>query len=288
MNRMSCPCAMPPMMNPPRQFRCVLGVGALGLVALLAAAEPSTPYGNNPGAGHTAELNGIKLYYEIYGTGTPLVVLHGNGGNLAALRYQIDFFRSHRQVIALDSRGHGRSEMGAGRLTYQQMAADVAALLAQLHAAPADVLGWSDGGNVALLLALQHPAFVRRIAIAGANLSPEALAPDDLAGMQAELRHAKTMLATGDQSQPWSVACQYLELMITQPHLTPADLAQITSPVLVLAGEHDLIPAAHTRSIAARLPHSRLHIFIGAGHGALQEVPEVFNAIVDKFFTTSP
>ena len=276
------------MMNPSHQLRCVLWLGALGLVALLAAAEPSTPYGNNPVAGHTAELNGIKLYYEIYGTGAPLVVLHGNGGSIAALRYQIDFFRSHRQVIALDSRGHGRSEMGAGRLTYQQMAADVAALLTQLQAAPADVLGWSDGGIVALLLALHHPAVVRRITISGANLSPEALAPADLAGMQADLRHAKTMLATGDQSQPWSVVCQYLELMVTQPHLTAADLAKITAPVLVLAGEHDLIPAAHTRSIAAGLPHARLHIFIGAGHGALQEVADVFNAIVDKFFNASP
>ena len=276
------------MMNLSRQLRGVPWLVALGLVTVLAAAEPFIPYGSNPVAGHTAELNGIKLYYEIYGTGAPLVVLHGNGGSIAALRYQIDFFRSHRQVIAVDSRGHGRSEMGAGRLTYLQMADDVAALLTRLHAAPADVLGWSDGGIVALLLALHYPALVRRIAVSGANLSPEAFDATDLTGMQAELRHAEAMRATGDQSQPWSVVCQYLELMLTQPHLTPADLARITAPVLVLAGEHDLIPAAHTRSIAAGLLHSRLHIFSGAGHGALQEVPDVFNAIVDKFFTTSP
>ncbi len=263
----------------------MLPLALLGFVPFLPAAEPVTPYGHNPSAGHMAILNGIKLYYEVYGTGAPLIVLHGNGGSIAALRYQIDFFRSHRQVIAVDSRGHGSSEMGSGRLTYEQMADDVAGLLAELHAVPADVLGWSDGGIVALLVALHHPAAIRRIALSGANLSPDALAPDDLAGMTAELRHARQMLAAGDRSRPWEVVCQQLQLMVTQPHITAADLARISAPALVLAGEQDLIPAVHTRGIAAGLPHAKLHIFPGAGHAALQEVPEAFNATVDNFFS---
>ena len=251
-------------------------------------AGPATPYGDNPAAAHTATLNGIKLYYEVYGTGAPLVVLHGNGGSIADLRHQIDFFRSHRQVIAIDSRGHGRSEMGAGQLTYLQMADDVAALLAQLHSGPADVLGWSDGGIVALLLALHHPAAVRRIALSGANLSPDDLAPGDVAGMTADLRIAREKLAAGDRSRPWDTVCQHLQLMITQPHITPADLTRITVPALVMAGENDIIPAGHTRRIAAGLPHAELHIFPGAGHGALQEVPEAFNAAVEQFFAAPP
>ncbi len=260
----------------------------LGFASLLPGAEPAIPYGHNAPAGHFAVLDGIRLYYEAYGTGAPLIVLHGNGGSLSALRYQIDHFRAHREVIAIDSRGHGKSGMGSGRLTYEQMADDVAALLAQLHAAPADVLGWSDGGIVALLLALHHPAAVRRIALSGANLTPEALAPADLAGMTADLDAARQKLAAGDRSRPWDIICQQLQLMVTQPHITPADLARITAPALVLAGEHDLIPAAHTRAIAAGLPHAQLHIFPGAGHGALQEVPDQFNATVEQFFTTPP
>jgi pimeloyl-ACP methyl ester carboxylesterase len=263
---------------------CLLAMAALGLGSLLPAAGPVTPYGNNSAAGHTTTLNGIRLYFEIYGAGAPLVVLHGNGGSISALDHQIDFFRSHRQVIAIDSRGHGRSGMGPGRLTYEQMAADVAALLAQLQTGPADVLGWSDGGIVTLLLALHHPAAVRRIALSGANLSPDDLAPGDLAGLTADLRTAREKLAAGDRSRPWDIVGQQLQLMVTQPHITAADLARITAPALVLAGEHDIISAEHTRRIAAGLPHAELHIFPGAGHGALQEVPEAFNAIVEQFF----
>lgn len=129
-----------------------------------------------------------------------------------------------------------------------------------------------------------HPAAVRRIAVSGANLSPEALAPGDVAGMTAELRAARQKLAAGDRSRPWDVVCQQLQLMITQPHLTAADLARISAPALVMAGEHDLIPEAHTRAIVAGLPHAQLHIFAGADHGTLQEVPEAFNAAIEQFF----
>lgn len=272
-----------------RRNRCArIALVLLGAVCLRPVAVAAVSYGNNPDAGHTARVDGIKLYYEIYGTGAPLVLLHGNGGSIADLHFQIDHFRSQREVIAVDSRGHGRSEMGEGPLTYVQMADDVAALLASLHSPPADVFGWSDGGIVTLLLALRHPDAVRRIALSGANLSPEALAPGEVESMKTDLRHAEEQIAAGDRSRPWSVVCQQLQLMINHPHITAGDLARITAPALVMAGEHDMIPAVHTRFIAAGLPHARLHIFPGAGHGALQEQPDPFNAVVDKFFSDSP
>ncbi len=262
----------------------LLAVAVLTFGPRLSATEPVTPYGNNASAGQGAILHGITLYYEVYGSGPPLVVLHGNGGSLKALRYQIDFFRSSRRVIAIDSRGHGKSGMGAGRLTYEQMADDVAALLVQLHSAPVDVIGWSDGGIVGLLLALHHPDAVRRLAVSGANLSPATLAPGDLAGMTADLRTAEKMLAAGDRSRSWDIVGQHLQLMVTQPDITSSDLAKIAAPVLVLAGEHDIIPLAHTEVIAAGLPRARLHIFPGAGHDALQMFPDLFNAAVAQFF----
>ncbi|MBX3735587.1 MAG: alpha/beta fold hydrolase [Candidatus Didemnitutus sp.] len=264
-------------------------LSALLLAPFLRAAN--TPphaapnYGHDDAHGHTAPVNGIRLYYETYGaaTGAPLVLLHGNGGSIAAMHFQIDFFRATRQVIAIDSRGHGRSEMGATPLTYEKIADDVAALLAQLHAAPADILGWSDGGIVALQLALRHPDRVRRIALSGANLVADALKPDDFAGMKTGLAEVRAKLAAGDRSPRNLQLEQHLVLMVDQTTITAEDLRRITCPALVLAGERDMIPEPHTRAIAAGLPHAQLHIFPGASHGALQEIPAEFNRVVAEF-----
>lgn len=269
------------------RIRTFVLFAALFVARIAHAAEAPPPaasaYGNDAAHGRTATANGIRLYYETYGSGAPLVVLHGNGGNLAAMRHQIDFFRATRQVIAVDSRGHGRSEMGATPLTYEKIADDVAALLARLHAAPADVIGWSDGGIVALQLALRHPKRVRRIALSGANLDVAALKPEDLASMRAELAEVRAKLAAGDRSPRLLQLEQHLVLMVDQTPITHADLRRITCPALVLAGERDMIPEPSTRAIAAGLPHARLHIFKGASHGALQEVPAEFNRVVAEF-----
>lgn len=257
--------------------------GTLGAVAA-KATEPTTPYGSNPAAGHYAAIEGAKLYYEDYGAGAPMVVLHGNGGSIAQLRFQIDFFRAQRRVIAIDSRGHGRSELATQRLTYDQMAEDVASLLRELRTGPVDVIGWSDGGIIALTLALHHPEAVHALAISGANLFPEALKADDLAGMKKDLADAQAKLAAGDKSKDWGLSAQLLDMMITQPHLTAPELSRIVAPVLVMAGEHDMIPEPHTRLIAASLRQAQLHIFPGASHAALLEKPEQFNATVAGFF----
>lgn len=270
-------------------FRTLVLLVAISAASTGRAADappPAAPdYGNDAANGRYAVVNGIRLYYETHGQGerTPLVVLHGNGGNLAAMRHQIDFFRATRQVIAIDSRGHGRSEMGATPLTYEKIADDVAALLAQLHAPPADILGWSDGGIVALQLALRHPTRVRRIALSGANLDVAALKPEDLASMRAELTDVRAKLAAGDRSPRLLQLEQHLVLMIDQTPITPADLRRITCPALVMAGERDMIPEPSTRAIAAGLPHAQLHIFPDATHGALHEIPAEFNHVVAAF-----
>lgn len=264
----------------------LLGLACVLFAAASASEPPAAAYGSDAAHGRFANVNGIRLYYETYGedSGAPLVVLHGNGGNLAAMHFQIDHFRRTRRVIAVDSRGHGRSEMGSPPLTYEKIADDVAALLSQLHAAPADILGWSDGGIVALQLALRHPDRVRRIALSGANLDTANLKPEDLASMRGELADVRAKLAAGDRSPRNLQLEQHLVLMVDQTPITSADLRRITCPALVLAGERDMIPEPHTRAIAAGLPHAQLHIFPGASHGALQEVPADFNAVVEAFF----
>ena len=130
------------------------------------------------GKAHTgarADVNGVRLYYETYGAGPPVLVLHGGGGTLEGLHYQISRLADDHRVIAPDSRGHGRSTDGPGPLRYADMADDVIALMDRLDVAKADVVGWSDGGIVALDLAMRYPARIGRIVTLGANFKPDGL-----------------------------------------------------------------------------------------------------------------
>jgi pimeloyl-ACP methyl ester carboxylesterase len=146
----------------------VLGSGHL-------ARGQAVPYGNNPAAGHYQLVRGVRLYYETYGAGPPLL-LHGNGDNTTAFAQNIAFWARHHRVIAVASRAHGKSVDPGDSLSFELMADDMAGLLTQLRLDSADVVGWSDGGITALVLALRHPAKVRRLVATGANLTPDSLA----------------------------------------------------------------------------------------------------------------
>jgi pimeloyl-ACP methyl ester carboxylesterase len=137
----------------------------------------SVKYGSNPAASATFVHDGVTLYYETYGTGQPLLLIHGNGGSIADLAAQIDFFRKHYKVIAMDSRDHGKSSDSQGKLNYELMTGDLAALLDHLHTGPVYVLGWSDGGIEALELGYMFPDKVKKIVSMAANLTPDGLAP---------------------------------------------------------------------------------------------------------------
>jgi pimeloyl-ACP methyl ester carboxylesterase len=143
----------------------LLALSAPGLAAAQArTAQATTPpvryikYGANPAAGHTFTHDGVSLYYEVYGKGEPLLLVHGNGASIGTLGAQIAHFRKRYKVIAMDSRNQGRSGDSSGKLTYEKMTDDLAALLDHLKVGPVNVLGWSDGGIEALLLGIRHPA----------------------------------------------------------------------------------------------------------------------------------
>jgi pimeloyl-ACP methyl ester carboxylesterase len=262
---------------------------AAGLVTnpALAQLSPPTfaiPYGNNAPAGDTADINGIKLYYEVYGAGAPLLVIHGNGGNIGSVGHQIEYFSPHYRVIAADSRGHGKSGMGPGRLTYEQQAEDLNALLAMLGVKSARVLGWSDGGILGLLLAIHHPDKVGRLAIMGANLEPEGAYPWAQAWVTRQNETVDAMIAKGDKSQPWPVMKQYLDLLGKQPHIPVEDLARIEAPALVMAGDKDVIRLEHTQRIFDHLKRAHLAIFPGATHMIPWEDHGLFNQTVERFF----
>jgi pimeloyl-ACP methyl ester carboxylesterase len=267
-------------------------VAIVGLAGLLFAAAPARadenaspiPYGDNPAAGAAAKINGIQLYYEIYGKGEPMLQIHGNGASIGSLSNQIEFFASHYKVIAADSRGHGKSQLGTEHLTYEQMTEDLNALLEQLGVKSAYVLGWSDGGIIGLLLAIHHPDKVGKLAVMGANMRPEAAYDFARDWIAAENLAIDKKIAAADHSKDWAREKQLLDLLGKQPHISAAQLRGIAAPTLVMASDRDVIRLQDTQEIFDNIPRAHLAIFPGATHMIPQENPVLFNAIVAAFF----
>jgi pimeloyl-ACP methyl ester carboxylesterase len=242
-------------------------------------------YGSNAEAGHYATLNGIKIYYEEYGTGVPLVVLHGNGGNIAFMTPQIEYFAKKYRVIAMDCRGRGKSELGNDSLTYVQMMNDVNLLLDYLHIDSTYIIGRSDGAIIALLLGIYYPQRAIKIAAFGANLNPghDAFYDDD--EISKEREHAERMLAIHDTTENWYLIRQRYRLMEFQPSITPLDLQKIKCPVLVLACDRDMIREEHSLNIYRSIPKSNLCFFNGETHDISVTNPLLFNTTIEKYFS---
>src|SRR5579871_1436074 len=136
-------------------------------------AEAQVNYGDNAAAGHYLATRGIRMYYETYGQGEPLLLLHINGGSINVFSYQIPYFAKNYRVIAVDTRAHGKSIDTGDSLTFEQMADDFNALLDSLHLQQCYVIGWSDGGISGLLLAIRHPEKVKKLVVSGPNLWPD-------------------------------------------------------------------------------------------------------------------
>ena len=257
------------------------------VAAQSTAAKAASPvrYGNNPAAGHTFVHDGVTLYYEVYGAGEPLLMVHGNGGSIADLAAQIRHFRTRYKVIAMDSRDQGKSSDSPDALTYEKMTEDLAALLDHLKTGPVRVLGWSDGGIEALLLGIRHPEKVKQIAAMASNLNPsdQALHPDILALI-------KTMLADIPAAERDTPArrreAKVTGMMLHEPNIELEMLGSIKAPTLVLAADHDAIRDEHTVDIYHHIPNAQLVIFPNATHMIPFDDPATFNAAVERFFRT--
>lgn len=267
----------------------LLALSVPGLAAAQAktapASRPAIRYGSNPAAGHTFTHTGVKFYYEVYGVGEPLLVVHGNGGSIADLAAQIAHFRKRYKVIAMDSRNQGKSGDSPDKLTYEMMADDLAALLDHLNTGPANVLGWSDGGIEALLLAIRHPAKVKKVAAMAANLNPteEALRPEVIALVRSMV---EAVPATEKETPKGRREMAVTRLLFEEPHIDLKALEAITAPTLVLAGDHDIIRDEHTVAIYQHIPNSQLAILPNATHMAPFDDAVLFNATVERFFRT--
>jgi pimeloyl-ACP methyl ester carboxylesterase len=244
-------------------------------------------YGKNTFAGKYYSVRGFQMYAEVYGTGEPLLLIHGNGGSISAFYKQIPYFSRHYQVIVADSRAQGKSVDPSDSLTYEMMADDYAALLTAMHIDSVYVLGWSDGGINGLQLAMRHPEKVKKLAITGANLQPDSTAVDKVTIAETKTRYlaAKKSFSENTHKTPEEVKeFKLLKLMIEQPHIELAALHEISAPTLVIGGDHDLILPAHTLQIFQNIPNAYLWILPHSGHSTLIDHADEFNKKTDAFF----
>jgi len=244
------------------------------------------PYGNNKKAGNFNAINGVKLYYEIYGKGAPLVLIHGNGGNIAYMKPQIEYFAKNYKVIVMDCRGRGKSELGKDSLTYLQMAQDIVGLLNTLKIDTSYVIGRSDGGIIALLLAINYPEKVKKVLAFAANLTPDttALYPYFYKQILLDRKQADEMIAKNDTSQNWIVIQQRNRLMEFQPQISAKDLHKIKCPVLVMSCDRDIVKEEHTLFIYRNIKKANLCILNGENHYVTASNPLLFNSIAAKYF----
>lgn len=225
----------------------------------------------------------FKLFYKSAGEGHPLILLHGNGEDCTYFDGQISFFAKYRRVIAIDTRGHGASPRGVAPFSLNTFADDLYDFIKSHGIETADILGFSDGGNVALLFALTHPEMVTRLILNGANLSPKGIKASVQLPIELGYRLARAFAKKSDRAK---ANAEMLGLMVNEPHISKESLERLKMPVMVIAGTNDMVKRKHTRLIQSSIKNSRL-VLIKGDHFIANRRPEEFNRAVLDFLETT-
>ena len=224
----------------------------------------------------------FSLNFTEKGYGAPLILLHGNGESSGYFVNQIDRFANEYRVIAVDTRGHGASPRGNKPFTLETFADDLKNLLDSLNIEKANILGFSDGGNIAVIFALKYPERVASLVLNGANLFPSGLKSSFLIPVKVLFAVFSLLSHFSRRAKRSS---ELLYLMAKQPNIQPERLSSIKCPVLVIAGTQDVIKEKHTNLIAASLPDSSL-CFLKGGHSIAKTNSVEFNSAVEKFLNS--
>jgi pimeloyl-ACP methyl ester carboxylesterase len=260
-----------------------LSSGLLAAAVPLAARSAVPPHAplavrveSSPTRWHWIRVHGHLMYYVAEGTGRPVVLLHGGGDSGEhSFEQQIELLAQHHHIIAPDQVGQGHTPDVPGPLSYTHMMEDTVAVIRMLGSRSVDVVGFSDGGIIALMLAARYPQLVRRMAISGVNISPEGLTDEQ----REELRASQA-------PEPKSIDEKLAQLWLTSPtkdELSLQILSTIHKPVLVISGDRDAIRLEHTLEIYRALPDAELCILPGTDHGTFSGRPEWLNPILTDF-----
>lgn len=221
----------------------------------------------------------IALYYEEKGSGEPLILLHGNGEEHGYFKHQIDYFSEKYRVIALDTCGHGRSPRGTAPFTIEQFALDLHDFMDDHNIGRAHLLGFSDGGNIALNFAMKYPERLRSLILNGANLYPKGVKASVQIPIEMGYGLARLMALKSEKAR---YKAELLGLMVNEPYIKPERLKKVKTRTLVLAGTRDMIKESHTKLMARMLPNCRLALIEG-DHFIADKNPEIFNRVVENF-----
>ncbi len=221
----------------------------------------------------------INHFYIEQGTGFPLILLHGNGEDCAYFTRQIDSFSENFHVIALDTRGHGQTPRGEAPFTIRQFAEDLLAFMDQHNIEKAHLLGFSDGGNIAMVFALKYPERVGKLILNGANLDASGVKRKIQIPIEIGYRMAKLFAGRSPKAKK---NAEMLGLMVNDPNVKVEELSRIQNKTLVIAGDNDMIKDQHTRLIAQSIPGAELCILQG-NHFIANKNPQSFNEAVLRF-----
>lgn len=241
-------------------------------------------YGNNISTGGYKMVQGVRIYFETYGEGDKCVLmLHGNCGSIHDFENQIPYFSNEYKVVVVDSRSHGKSLDTSSRLNYDLMAEDINLLLDSLKMDSLNIIGFSDGGIIALILAGKHPEKVCKMAISGANLRPDSSVFNT--GVYNWMNSCISELKNGKEIEAKEMI-KKIRMMQLEPHISIKELQQIKCPVLIISGDHDAIKVSHAVEIFENLSNAYLWIEPGTGHSTIVTHKDIFNQKVDSFFAT--
>lgn len=231
-----------------------------------------TIYGKNP-YGKYIDLEDAKIYYEEYGSGEPLILLEGNNGLISDFYNQIAFFSKQFRVIAIDTRGQGKSlDFAKNDYDYEKLSADLFQIINHLKLGKVNIVGWSDGGITGLIFNSKNPNLVNKLVTIGANTNPQGVKDALLRSIKQGYENSK------DEKEK-----RRLNLMINYPNITDGDLKKIKNPVLVVAGDDDDIKRENTEQIAEKIENSELKIIENSTHNVPFEQPEILNKKIIDF-----
>lgn len=225
----------------------------------------------------------INHYYIEKGTGFPLILLHGNGEDCGYFVHQMEPFAKHFRVIAIDTRGHGQTPRGEASFSIRQFAEDLLDFMNLHQIEKAHILGFSDGGNIAMVFALMHPERVEKLILNGANLNASGVKRKVQIPIEIGYRIAKIFATKSSAARK---NAEMLGLMVNDPNVKAEELSCIQNPTLVIAGEKDMIKDSHTRLIAKSIPGAMLSIIPG-NHFIANKNPDTFNEVVLRFLLGS-